>query len=124
MSHDNVADALNQMMNALKAGKTQVTVKHHSKLLLGVLALAQLKGYIKHYESKEKEVNIFFDKLNGCNAIKPRSIVKAKDLEKHVLRYLPAKELGILVVSTPAGLMAHHTAQEKRKGGCLIAYFY
>lgn len=124
MSHDNVADALNQMMNALKAGKNQVTVKHHSKLLLGVLALAQLKGYIKHYELKDTGLTIFFDKLNGCNAIKPRIVVKATSIDKYILRYLPAKELGILVVSTPAGLMTHHTAQEKRKGGCLVAYFY
>jgi small subunit ribosomal protein S8 len=124
MSHDNVADTLNQMMNALKAGKTQVIIKHHSKLLLGVLALAQLKKYIKHYELKDTELIIFFDKLNGCKAIKPRTVVKATDLNRYALRYLPAKELGIVVVSTPAGLMTHHTAQEKRKGGCLLAYFY
>ena len=45
MSHDVVADALSKIMNAKRSHKTVVTVKHHSKVLLAVLAMAKLKGY-------------------------------------------------------------------------------
>jgi small subunit ribosomal protein S8 len=124
MSQDILADALNQMMNAKKARKTSVTVKIHSKLLVSVLALAKLKGYVKSYSKTPTGFLIEFGKLNGCNAIKPRFIVNADDYEKYSKRYLPSKDLGILIVSTSHGLMIHQTADEKKIGGSLLAYFF
>jgi len=124
MSQNILADTLNQMMNAKKARKTSVTVKVHSKLLLSVLALAKLKGYVKSYSTSEAGLTIDFGKLNGCNAIKPRFIVKSDDYERYAKRYLPAKDIGTIIVSTSNGLMAHQTAQEKKIGGSLLAYFY
>ncbi|MSS75232.1 30S ribosomal protein S8 [Candidatus Pacearchaeota archaeon] len=124
MSHDVVADALNQMMNARKAGLDQVVIRRHSQLLISVLAIAKLKKYITSYELKDNKITIIFDKLNGCNAIKPRFVVKSDEIEKYVPRYLPAKDLGIIIVSTPSGIMTHHTAIDKRQGGCLLAYFF
>lgn len=124
MSHDIVADSLNQMMNALRARKDQVTVKAHSKLLVSILAIAKLKGYVKDYKITGNDATIHFNKLNGCNAIKPRFIVSADEYESYAKRYLPAKDLGILIVSTSQGIMTHQTAQEKKLGGSLLAYFY
>jgi small subunit ribosomal protein S8 len=124
MSQDIVADGLNRIMNALRARKGSVTLKAHSKLLLSVLALAKLKGYIKSYEAQGRNLAIIFDKLNECKAIKPRYAVSVEDLDKYAKRYLPAKDIGMLIVSTNQGLMAHQTAQDKNIGGCLIAYFY
>lgn len=124
MSQDIVADTLNQMMNTLRAGKENLVVNKHSRLLLSVLAIAKLKGYVKDYKTDGTKLKIELGKLNGCNAIKPRFMVKVNDFEKYVQRYLPAKNLGILIVSTPKGLMTHLTASDKNLGGCLIAYFY
>ena len=124
MSQDILADALNQMMNAKKARKTSVTVKVHSKLLLSVLALAKLKGYVKSYSQTLEGFKIEFGKLNGCNAIKPRFVVNSEDYDKYNKRYLPAKDLGIIIVSTSQGLMVHQTASEKKIGGSLLAYFF
>jgi small subunit ribosomal protein S8 len=126
MSQDRVADALNQMMNSSRFGKKETLVKTHSKFLLSVLAIAKLKGYVESYqiEPNTKVLKIKLGKLNGCNAIKPRLIVKTNEIEKYVKRYLPAKNLGVLIVSTSKGLMTHQTALEKNLGGSLIAYFY
>jgi len=124
MSQDIVADTLNKMMNAMKAGKLSLTIQKQSKLLISVLAIAKLKGYIARYEHSESSLTIEFGKLNMCKAIKPRFIVKKTDYSKYAKRYLPAKDLGILIVSTNQGLMTHHTAEEKNLGGSLIAYFY
>lgn len=124
MSQDIVADALNQMLNAVKAGRTSIVVARHSKLLLSVLAIAKLKGYVKEYKADGNSLKIEIGKLNHCRAIKPRYIVKVQDIEKYTKRYLPAKDLGILIVSTSQGLMTHQTAQEKNIGGGLLAYFY
>lgn len=124
MSQDIVADALNQMMNAVRARKDTITLKHHSKLLLSVLAIAKLKGYVKNYKLENDSLVVELDKLNGCNAIKPRYAIHSDEIGKYVERYLPARHLGVLIISTSQGLMTHHTAQEKNIGGSLIAYIY
>jgi small subunit ribosomal protein S8 len=126
MSQDVVADALNQMMNALRARKTSLTVKKHSKLLLSVLAIAKLKGYVKSYKVAEdaRSLTIELGKLNGCNAVKPRFIVQVGDIDKFVARYLPARDIGIIIISTSQGIMTHQTATEKNVGGSILAYMF
>ena len=124
MSQDIISDALNQVMNAKKAGKTSIVLQRHSKSLISILALMKLKGYIKSYQVDGRVLSLEFDKLNGCNSIKPRFFVKVPELEKYVKRYLPAKNLGILIVSTSQGIMTHYTCQEKNIGGSLLAYIY
>jgi small subunit ribosomal protein S8 len=126
MSQDTVADILNRMMNAFRAGKRELEVKTYSKFLLSVLAIAKLRGYIESYsiDSNSKILKIKLGKINGCNAIKPRLIVKTDEIERYVKRYLPAKNIGIIIISTSQGLMTHQTALEKNLGGGLVAYFY
>lgn len=124
MSHDIVADALNKIMNAKRAGKTIVETTHRSKLLISVLALAKLKGYIKDYKTTGKTLRIEISKLNCCNAIKPRFTLTVPEIEKYEKRYLPAKDFGILIISTSKGLITNQTAKEKNIGGSLIAFMY
>ncbi len=124
MSHDVVSDALNQIMNARKAGKHSVSVKHHSKFLMNVLAMGKLKGYIKEYSIDNGLLNIEIGNLHFCKAIKPRYLVKVIAIDKYVRRYLPARGMGILVISTNKGIVSHQTAIDKKLGGSLIAYFY
>jgi small subunit ribosomal protein S8 len=124
MSQDIISDALNQMTNAKKAGKSFLVVKRYSKLLLSILALVKLKGYIKSYEVNGKSLKIEFGKLNSCHPVKPRFFVRVAEIDKYAKRYLPAKDLGIIIISTTQGIMAHQTCQEKNIGGSLLAYFY
>lgn len=124
MSQDIVADALNQIMNMKRAGKKEVEVKRYSKFLISVLAIAKLKGYVAGYEIHGTSLKIKLGKLNSCNAIKPRLMIKVSDIERYVKRYLPAKNIGVLIISTSRGLVTHPTAFEKNLGGSLIAYFY
>jgi len=124
MSQDIVSDTLNQMMNALKAGKKTIAVAKQSKLLTSVLALAKLKGYVKDYKTEGDKLVITVGNLNGCNAIKPRYLISVSEIDKFVRRYLPARDIGMLVMSTSQGLMTHKTALEKNIGGSLIAYMF
>lgn len=124
MSQDIVADTLNAIMNAKKAGKSIVKTPRYSKLLLSVLALLKLKGYIKSYSVVDKELTIEIGNIHGCQAIKPRFNVQKDELDKYVSRYLPSKNLGMIIVSTSQGLMTHQTAQDKMIGGSLIAYIF
>jgi len=126
MSQDIVADALNMIKNAQKARKKTVKISRISNLLIEVLKIMKQKGAIKNYKinSKEKTLEITIGDLIECNSIKPRYTVNKKEIEKYMRRYLPARGMGTMIVSTNKGLMAHTEALEENLGGCLIAYFY
>ena len=126
MSHDIVADALNMVKNAKKAGKEIVNIKRISNILIEILKIMKQKNAIKKYKinSKEKSVEITIGDLSECKAIKPRFSVDKTQIEKYRRRYLPARNLGTMIISTNKGLVTHEEAQEENIGGCLIAYFY
>jgi small subunit ribosomal protein S8 len=124
MSQDVVADGLNQIMNNKRASKNSVVLHRHSKVLIGILAIGKINGYIKDFKADGNNLRVEFGKLNACRAVKPRYIVKAKTIGKYVRRYLPARDLGVVIISTSKGLMTHHTALEKNIGGSIVAYLY
>jgi len=126
MSQDVVADALNMIRNSKRAGKEIVKIKRISNLLIEVLKIMKQKGAIKKYkiDGKSKSVEITTGELAECKAIKPRLSVDKTQIEKYRRRYLPARNLGTMVISTNKGLMTHEEAQEESIGGSLVAYFY
>jgi small subunit ribosomal protein S8 len=126
MSHDVVADALNMMRNAKKANKEDIVVTRISNVLIEVLKIMKQKGAIKKYKinTKEKSVEISLGDLTDCKAIKPRFTVLKTEIDKYTRRYLPARNVGTMIVSTSKGLMTHEEAEQEGAGGCLIAYFY
>ena len=126
MSQDIVADALNMMRNAKRAGKETVEVKKISNLLIEVLKIMKQKEAIKKYKinPKDKSVEITIGDISECKAIKPRFTVQKDEIEKYERRYLPARGIGTMIVSTNKGLMTHEEAKEEDIGGCLIAFFY
>jgi len=126
MSQDVVADGLNMIRNAKKARKEIVVIKRISNLLIEVLKIMKQKGAIKRYKinGKDKSLEITIGDLFECKAIKPRFSVGKGDIEKYRRRYLPARNIGIMIVSTNKGLVTHEEAQEEQIGGSLVAYFY
>lgn len=126
MAQDIVSDAMNMIRNAQKARKKTVEIKKISNLLIEILKIMKQKDAIKKYkiEGKEKSVEVTLGDLFECRAIKPRYTVKKGDIEKYMRRYLPARNMGTVIVSTNNGLMAHDEAMERNLGGSLIAFFY
>ncbi len=126
MAQDTVADALNMMKNAKKARKESVTINRISNLLIEILKIMRQKEAVKKYkiDSKNRSVEVIFGDFMECKAIKPRYTVDKSQIEKYRKRYLPARNLGTMIVSTNQGLMTHEEAEEKGTGGVLIAYFY
>jgi len=126
MSHDVVADGLNMIRNARKARKESIKINRISNLLIEILKIMKQKGAIKKYkiDGKDKSVDIVLGDLTECKAIKPRFSVDTKQIDKYIRRYFPARNLGVMIISTNKGLMTHDEAQEENIGGCLIAYFY
>lgn len=123
MSQDIISDALNQIMNAKKAGKKSVEIKKHSKLLRNILDIAKESEYLD-YSVEGTKLIIEIKNLNEMQSIKPRYTVNTKKINRYVRRFLPAKNFGFVIVSTNQGLMKHYEAEEKNLGGCLIVYMF
>lgn len=128
MKHDPLSDALVLIKNADHVGKESAIVPA-SRLIGEVLKLLTEKGYLNNYEFREDGKSGEFDislngRINGCGAIKPRFSIKLKDMDRHEARYLPAKDFGLLILTTPYGVMNNDQAKEALTGGKLLAYVY
>lgn len=124
-----VADALTNIKNSEFAAKKHCILKPASKLLGEILKVMQSKSYISTYEYVDDGRDGLYKiellgKINECKAINPRHSVKKNEYERYEKRYLPSKDVGILVVSTPNGVMSHKEAKSMHIGGRLLAYLY
>jgi len=121
-----ITKTLNEIMNAKRAGKVECTIKPVSRLLLKILDIMKAEGYIDYKLDKAGfgSVKISIKKLNECRAINPRFYTKIEEFDKYVRRFLPARDFGMIIVSTDQGLMKHTEALDKGTGGSLLAYCY
>ncbi|RLF27153.1 MAG: 30S ribosomal protein S8 [Thermoplasmata archaeon] len=129
MLHDPLADVLSAIKNAEQKGKQRCVVRPASKLIKNVFTLLQEEGYIKSFEVKDDgrggsfEVNLM-GAINDCGAIKPRYPIGHEDIERWEIRYLPARDFGLLILTTTEGVVSNKKAKELGVGGKLLAYVY
>jgi len=128
MRHDLLSDALTIIRNAESVGKSGCVLPS-SDLIKNVLEVMKANNYIKSFKSiddkKGGKIEVkLAGKINSCRAVKPRFSVKKDEYEKFERRFLPAKDFGILIVSTPKGLMTQKQAIEKQTGGRLLGFVY
>jgi len=127
--NDSLANALSLILLDLRLGRNQSTIRASSKIIMKVLEVMKNAHYIGDFEEiKDGRGNIIklnlLGNINKCGVIKPRYSLKKDEFEKFEERYLLAKGMGILIVSTPSGIMTHNEAKEKNIGGKLLAYCY
>jgi small subunit ribosomal protein S8 len=129
MMNDTLANALSGILNYDKIGKKEFLVHPSSKIAKKVLEIMNRQGYIGAAEEVTDakggvlKVNLLGN-LNKCGVIKPRFAVTMDEYEKFEKRFLPAKGVGILVVSTINGIMTHEEAKAQNLGGRLVAFAY
>jgi len=126
---DTLANGLTAIMNNELRNKRDCVISPASKLLGRVLRVLQLNGFIGEFEfiddGRAGKFKIqLLGRVNKCGAIKPRYSVSADGFENWEKTFLPAKDVGILVVSTPLGVISHKEANGKNVGGRLLAYVY
>jgi small subunit ribosomal protein S8 len=128
MIQDTLADVLSVLKNADRVGKKEC-ITRASKLVKDVLTVLHDKGYIGSFDlvsdGKSGKYKIELKgKIIDCNVIKPRFSVRTTDFEGWEKRFLPARDFGFLIVTTPSGIMDHKTAKETKVGGKLVAFVY
>lgn len=131
VSSDPIADMLSRIRNAISASKNEVSMPH-SKLKETILAELKNNNYIDSYSVvsdasgfKNIEVVIY---PNGSNA-RISHIAKVSKPGRRI--YAGAEEIprvkngrGIVIMSTPRGVMTGFAARKARIGGEVICEVY
>ncbi len=121
---DFLSDALNAVKVAELKGKSACTAPK-SKLVVAVLTCLKDNQYLGAIEPKERELKITLNgSVNNCGSIRPRFFVKHDEWEKYENRFLPSRTVGLILVSTPKGIMTHVQAKAQHIGGRLLAFVY
>ncbi|RXE55764.1 30S ribosomal protein S8 [Methanoculleus taiwanensis] len=124
-----IADAMCSIKNAGDVGKSEVYIEPASKLLGAMLRIMEEKNYIAGFEFIEDGRGGQFrvqlrGTINKCGAVSQRFAVGLDEMEYWESQFLPAKNFGILIVSTSRGVMSHEQARAEGIGGQLLGYVY
>ncbi len=128
MLQNTLADVLSTIKNAERLGRKEC-VTRASKETKEVLKVLQQHSYIGAFEFVEDGRSGKFKielkgKIIDCNVIKPRYSASIDEFEKFEKRFLPAREFGLLILTTPKGVIDHRKAREMHVGGKLVAFVY
>lgn len=129
MLNDPLANTMSLILNNELIGESECLIKPVSRVIKEILKVMKENGYIGDFKEFEDNRGNYLKLnlvggINKCGVIKPRYSVKSNNFENFEKRYLPAKDTGILFVSTPRGIMTHYDAKSKKTGGKLLAYCY
>jgi len=124
-----IANTFSTIYNNEMRRKHSCIIAPVSKLALQVLNVMKAYNFIQDYQYINdgrggKVIVKLSAKINRCNAISPRISVSKDGYDEYDRQYLPSYTRGILIVSTPLGVMSHHEAQSKGVGGVLLGYVY
>ena len=129
MATDPLTNALSTIVANEERRKKECIISPASSLIGKVLRIIQSKGYIGEIEfiddGRAGKLRVqLFGRINECKAVKPRHSVKVKSYEKWEKRFRPGRNMGVLILSTPNGVMTHDAAKEQNIGGLVLAYVY
>ena len=124
-----VSNLFNTLYNNEVRRKKECLVLPTSKFASEILRVMQKYRYIGEFEQiDDNRMGKFriqlLSKINKCGIITPRYSVKKDQYLNWERQFLPAYNLGILLVSTSKGIMSHQEAQSQGLGGVLIGYVY
>ncbi|MGC8671749.1 MAG: 30S ribosomal protein S8 [Candidatus Micrarchaeia archaeon] len=125
---DILSDSLNKIRIYELIGKDECLLAS-TKLVKAVVETLKKNNYVVSAEEvssgKFKMLKVkLARKINDIGVIKPRHAVKLEEYQKYEARYIPSKSFGILIVSTPKGVMSNTDAKANNLGGRLLAFVY
>jgi small subunit ribosomal protein S8 len=126
---DILSNTFSTIVNNEMRNKRECIVSPASKLVGSILRVLQQNGYVGKFEFIDDGRSGKFDvqllgRVNKCGAIRPRHSIKVDDIENWEKKFLPSRELGMILLSTSAGVLSHKDAKQKNIGGVLLAYIY
>ena len=134
MMTDPIADMLTRIRNAIQAGHTSLVLPA-SKLKLAILAILKEQGFIQNYDvvpdQPQPKVRVWL-KYVGERKERKAVISGLKRVSKPGCRvYVGKKEipwvlsgLGIVILSTPKGILTDRQARKMSVGGEVLCYVW
>jgi len=121
MTTDPIADFLVRLQNASMVGKSRVAVPR-SRIKLAIASILEREGYLTDVDKKEKgtffSVSLAYKNNQPVFSGFKRVSKPSRRMYLGVRDVKPVKRgRGLLVLSTPAGILSGKEAQEKRVGG-------
>lgn len=121
---DPIANMLTTIRNSVVLRKEQAKIPF-SSFKIGILEILKKHQYVKDFEIAKEENNRKFIKINFSYENKMPKLQKIKLISKQGRKvYVKAKNiprtLGILIISTPKGLIDDKEAKKNNLGGELI----
>jgi len=128
MKHDALSDVFSVIKNSESIGKSECTVPA-SKMIKRVLEIMHKRKYIGDVTFIDDGRSGTFKvklsgKINDCNSVRPRFSIKVNEMRKFEKRFLPATDVGLLLISTPKGVLDHEEAKKEKTGGKLLGFVY
>ncbi len=128
MRHDLLADVFATIKNTEAIGRKECTTPA-SKVIRGALKVMQKHGYIGEFEYIDDRKGGRFrirlrGRINNCNVIKPMFSLTVADFIKWEKKFLPADNVGVLILTTSRGIMDQNEAKDKNTGGKLLGFVY
>lgn len=125
---DRFSDAINTIKSNERIGRAECVLPS-TKLIKAALEVMRRESYIKDYkEFSEGHRSLLkvqlSNRINEIGVIKPRYAVGRGDIQKYESRYIPSRDFGILLISTPKGVVTNREAAANGTGGRLLAYVY
>jgi len=121
--NDTISDLLTRISNAKSAGKASLSLPY-SKIKMGILGVLKTEGYIGTYSRQELNINIDltgtskdFTKIRRLSRPGRREYVKSKNIP------FP-RGYGLVILSTPKGVLSGKNAKKSGTGGELICEVY
>lgn len=127
---DTIADMLTIIKNGLAAKKDAVTIPH-SRMKADILNVLMKEGFVKDVIRRSKkgqkciDVSLAYEdsypKISGARRVSKsskRTYAPLKKLSHH------KKGMGILILSTPKGVMSDKSAQKEKVGGEIICHVW
>jgi small subunit ribosomal protein S8 len=124
-----LASLFSTIYNNEMRNKKECIVIPASKLASEVLRTMQRYKYIGEFEFIDDRLAgklriQLLGRINKCGVITPRFSVAKDEFSRWEQIFLPAVGVGILIVTTPKGVMSHYEAIERGVGGRLLGYVY
>ena len=128
MKHDELADMFNIIKYMEAIGRLECKVPA-SKLNRGGLDKITKSGYISNYElvkdgRADKFRVVLQGKINDCNVVRPRFPIGKGEFTKWEKKFLPADSIGMLILTTPKGVIDQREARKIGIGGKILGYIY
>jgi len=112
--YNTLANALTSIYNNEVRRKAEAIIYPSSNLVINVLRVMQKEGYVGEFEviddGRWGKIRVqLIGRINKCGPITPRLSIKYRELLRmpdYVRKYLPSKEIGTLILTTPKGVMS------------------